>query len=98
MSAREKVTGVDMRLRVLLASVGLLAALFLLAPRDLHGAKTWKQCIDSSFADYNACLSATDSKFEKFLCDVAWELDVVVCSSKAVGDVRDGYENGSDPA
>ena len=98
MTARENVTGVDMRLRVLLASIGLLAALFLLAPRDLHGDWTWKECIDDSFEDYNGCLSSTDSRFEKFLCDVAWELDVVVCSSKAVGDVRDGYENGSDPA
>jgi hypothetical protein len=96
MSAREKVAGVDMRLRALLVSVGLLAALFLLAPRDLQGAKSWKQCIDGSFADYNSCLSSTDSRFEKFLCDVAWEIDVVVCSSRAAGDVRDGYERGSD--
>lgn len=96
MSAREKVSGVDMRLWVLLASVSLLAALFLLAPRDLHGAKTWKQCIDSSFADYNACLSSTDSRFERFLCDVAWELDVAVCTATTFGDVKEGYEEGSD--
>lgn len=96
MSVREKVMGVDMRLRVLLGSIGLLAALFLLAPRDVHGAKTWKQCIDSSFADYNACLSSTDSRFEKFLCDVAWELDVAVCTATKFGDVKEGYEEGSD--
>jgi hypothetical protein len=86
-----------MRLRALIASVGLLAALFLLAPRDLHGAKTWKECIDGSFASYNACLSSSDSRFERFLCDVAWELDVAVCTAKAVGDVKEGYEEGSDP-
>ena len=97
MSAREKVTEVDMRLRVLLASVGLLAALFLMAPRDLHGAKSWKECIDNSFAGYNSCLSSTSGRFERFLCDVAWEIDVVVCSAMAAGDVRKGYENGSDP-
>lgn len=91
MSVREKVRGVDMRLRVLLASVGLLAALFLLAPRALHG-DTWKQCIDGSFADYNSCLSSTDSRFEKFLCDVAWELDVVACTSKAIGGIKDNFE------
>jgi len=96
MSAREKVTGVDMRLRVLLASIGLLAALFLLAPRDLHGDWTWKECIDESFADYNGCLSATDSRFEQFLCDLAWELDVAVCTATIFGDVRNGYEEGSD--
>lgn len=96
MSVREKVTGVDIRLRALLVSVGLLAALFLLAPRDLHGGWSWKDCIDGSFAGYNGCLSATDSRFEKFLCDVSWEIEVIGCSARAAGNVRKGYRQGSD--
>lgn len=95
MSVREKVKGVDMRLRALLVSVGLLAALFLLAPRDLHGGWSWKDCIDDSFMGYNSCLSGTGSRFEKFLCDVSWEIEVVVCSAKAAGNVRKGYQRGS---
>ncbi|MGH7446651.1 MAG: hypothetical protein ACREK1_01255 [Longimicrobiales bacterium] len=98
MSARGKVIGSDLRLRVLVAFVGLLAALFLLAPRELHGAKSWKECIDESFADYNSCLTPTTSWFERKLCDIAWEFDAALCTAYIIGDIRNAYEDGSGTA
>lgn len=98
MSRRGEVIRGSTRLRVLLASVGLLAALFLLAPRDLHGAKSWKACVDEAFAEYNECLMESTSWFNRKLCDVNWELEVVLCSAYIAGDIKNAYNDGSEPA
>ncbi|MBR9989600.1 MAG: hypothetical protein KFH98_07585 [Gemmatimonadetes bacterium] len=83
------------RRTLVLASVGLLAVLFLLVPRDLQGAKTWKECIDDSFAEYNECLMESTSWFNRALCDLNWELQVAVCTASAFGDIKNAYEDGS---
>lgn len=95
MTARGRVIGSEWRMRVLLAFTGLLAALFMLAPRELHGAKSWKECIDESFADYNACLSPTTSWFERKLCDIAWEFDAALCTALIIGDIKNAFNEGS---
>ena len=82
-------------MRLLLASVGLLAALVLLAPRDAYGAKSWKECVDESFGEYNDCLMETTSWFNRKLCDLDWELKVVLCSAYIGGDIKNAFEEGS---
>jgi hypothetical protein len=95
MTRRGEVTVGGTRMRVVLASIGLLAALFLLAPRDLHGAKSWKACIDEAFLDYNDCLMESTSWFNRKLCDLNWELEVALCSAYIVGDIKNAYNEGS---
>ena len=82
-------------MRWVLASVGLLGALFLLAPREAYGAKSWKQCVDESFAEYNECLMETTSWFNRKLCDLDWELKVALCSAYIAGDIKNAYNEGS---
>lgn len=95
MTARSEVSRGRARVHAALVSLGLLAALFLLAPRDLHGAKSFKECIDGTFADYNSCLMESTSWFNRKLCDISWEFEVAVCAAQKVGDVINGYEDGS---
>jgi hypothetical protein len=98
MYRRGEVIGGGARVRVVVAAIGLLAALFLLAPRDLHGADSWKECVDESFADYNDCLMETTSWFNRKLCDINWELEVTLCSAYIIGDIRKAYNEGSGDA
>ncbi|HSK20959.1 MAG TPA: hypothetical protein VK912_17520 [Longimicrobiales bacterium] len=95
MSRRGEVPGGGTRMRWVLASVGLLGALFLLAPREAYGAKSWKQCVDESFAEYNECLMETTSWFNRKLCDLDWELKVALCSAYIAGDIKNAYNEGS---
>lgn len=83
------------RRALVLASVGLLAVLLLLAPRDLQGAESWKECVDGAFAEYNDCLMESTSWFNQALCDLNWEFQVAVCTAAAFGDVKNAYEEGS---
>jgi hypothetical protein len=84
------------RMRVLTAAVGLLAALFLLAPRDVRGATTnWKECVDEAFAGYNDCLMESTSWFNRKLCDLDWELDTALCTARALGDIKNAFNEGS---
>lgn len=83
------------RMRIVLASFGLLAALILLAPREAQGAKSWKGCVDDAFAGYNDCLMESTSWFNQKLCDIDWEIKVTLCSAYIIGDIKDAYENGS---
>lgn len=95
MSVRSETSQARTRLHAAIISLGLLATLFLLAPRDLHGAKTFKECIDDTFVDYNACLMESTSWFNQKLCDLSWEFEVAVCTAEKIGDVINGYEDGS---
>lgn len=94
MSGRSNVGG-GTRLRAVLASLGLLAALFLLAPRELHGEGDWKECVDGAFLDYNDCLMESSSWFNQALCDFNFEFEVALCTAYIVGDIKEAYEEGS---
>lgn len=98
MSRRGEVIAVGTRMRVVLASIGLLAALFLLAPGSLSGAKSWKGCMDEAFLEYNDCLMESTSWFNRKLCDLNWELEVALCSAYIIGDIRKAYNEGSGEA
>ncbi|HEX2166489.1 MAG TPA: hypothetical protein VHG09_04550 [Longimicrobiales bacterium] len=95
MSGRGEVIHGSRRTRIMLASLGLLAALFLLAPRDVQGAKTWKGCVDEAFGGYNDCLMESTSWFNRKLCDIDWELEVTLCSAYIIGDIKNAYEDGT---
>lgn len=96
MSVHGMVSGGNTRLKVLLASVGLLAALLLVAPRDLSGAESWKECVDGAFADYNSCLMESSSWFNRSLCDLNWELETAVCTAGQLGNIREAFNEGTD--
>lgn len=100
MSAREEVMGNGMLGKALLVAVALLGSAFLLAPRALYGAEAapWKECVDKAFAEYNDCLMENSSWFNRKLCDLQFELDVVICSAAAAGDVKKAWNEGSQEA
>ena len=81
--------------RALIVSLGVLAVLFAIVPRDLRGAKTWKECVDIAFADYNACLMNAGGWFERKLCDLAFEFDAALCTALIIGDIKKAYNEGS---
>lgn len=39
------------------------------------------KCQDGAWADYNKCLMSTNVKWEKSLCDLAFQADVAWCAS-----------------
>lgn len=94
MSGQGNVIGRGTRLLVVLA-LGLAATLFLLAPRSLEGAESWKECVDDAFLEYNACLMESTSWFNQKLCDFNFELEFALCSAYIVGDIKNAYEDGS---
>jgi hypothetical protein len=51
-------------------------------------AGTWRKCVDSATLDYNTCLMEAGSGFSRMICDVSWEIDVAVCTAKAIGEIR----------
>lgn len=93
MSRRGEVIAGSMRRRVLLATVGLLAALLLVAPRDARA--DWKDCVDKAFAKYNSCLMQSTSGFHRALCDLNWEFDMAYCTAGTIGGIRRIYEEGA---
>lgn len=96
MSVRNEVSRGRTRFHAALVSLGLLAALLLLAPRDLQGAKSFfAACMDDSFAGYNECLMESSSWFHRAVCDLSWEFDASYCLAASIGDVKNGYEDGS---
>lgn len=95
MSGHGNVMSGGTRLLVVLASVGLAATLFLLAPRSLEGAESWKECVDGAFLGYNDCLMESTSWFNQKLCDFNFELEFTLCSAYIAGDIKNAYEDGS---
>jgi hypothetical protein len=93
MSRRGEIMAGSTRTRVLLATVGLLAALLLLAPGDARA--DWKSCVDKAFAKYNTCLMQSASWFERALCDANWEFDMAWCTAGTLGGIRAVYEEGN---
>lgn len=100
MSVRGEVMGNGMLMKAVLVAVALLGSAFLLAPRALSGAEAapWKECVDGAFAGYNDCLMESASWFNRKLCDLEFQLEVVKCSAAAAGDVKKAWNEGSDPA
>jgi hypothetical protein len=96
MSVRGETIAGSGRMRYVLAAIGLVVALFMLAPGDALGAKTWKECVDDAFADYNDCLMESTSWFNRTLCDLSWELEVAVCTAAKLGDIKNAYNEGSE--
>lgn len=94
MSGQGNVMGGGTRLLAVLA-LGLAATLFLLAPRSLEGAESWKECVDDAFLEYNDCLMESTSWFNQKLCDFNFELEFTLCSAYIVGDIKNAYEDGS---
>jgi hypothetical protein len=77
-----------------LAVFGLLLLLSLLTPRALgaqSSGTTWRDCTDRAFIDYNSCLMESDGWFHRTVCDLAFEADVVWCSAKYAGEVRNAF-------
>lgn len=97
MSTSTKAMGRSTHLRVLVAAVAIIAAFMLLAPRSLHGAVTWKECVDGAFADYNSCLMESTSWFNRKLCDLSWEAEMALCSALKLGEIRKAYNEGTPP-
>lgn len=96
MTARVDVPGTGMLAKAVLLAVALVGAAFLFAPRDLYGAEaTWKECVDAAFAEYNDCLMESSSWFNRKLCDLDFELEVVICSAAAAGDVKKAWQEGT---
>ena len=50
----------------------------------------FKQCTDTAFKNYNECLMGADRWWERTLCDVAFEGDVVWCGSVYYHRVKTG--------
>lgn len=64
-------------------------------PRPAHAAEEdWKECVDEATADYNSCLVNAVGRWDRWLCDVNWELEVALCTAEAIGKIRDAA-NGS---
>jgi hypothetical protein len=93
--SRRSNTGRAGALRWALCALVLSAALLAVAPRDLYGEKSWKECVDDAFVDYNRCLMSSGGWFERKLCDLAFEFEVTRCTAVAIGDIRKGYNEGS---
>jgi hypothetical protein len=72
-----------------------LAVLALVAPRTVSGAETtlpgttWKECTDAAFADYNDCLMESASWFSRKICDLAFEGNILWCSTKFYGALKE---------
>ncbi|HEX6132798.1 MAG TPA: hypothetical protein VFZ24_02370 [Longimicrobiales bacterium] len=90
MSARVEVRRRSVRVRLLLASIGVVVALLLLLPRGAR-AGDWKECVDDAFLDYNDCLMDGGGWFERKLCDLDWEFEVTLCTALAVGEIRNAW-------
>lgn len=92
-----KSRGGSVRRRTLgmLAALGAAGALYLLVPADARGAEAWKECVDEAFAGYNTCLMNSGGWFERKLCDLDWELEVALCTAKAVGEIRNAWNGES---
>ncbi|CAN5645349.1 hypothetical protein BH23GEM9_BH23GEM9_07200 [soil metagenome] len=85
------------------ALAGLIAVAVLAlaaAPRSAAGAEeagpgtVWRQCMDGAWADYNSCLMEADGWLHRKVCDLAFELDVVYCTAKTAGEIRNAW-NGN---
>ena len=73
----------------------LLVAAALLAPRptgaqSLPGTEA-RLCTDDAWADYNGCLMESDGFFHRLTCDLAFEADVIWCSAKYGGQVKNAW-------
>lgn len=73
----------------------LLAAAAVLAPRavsaqELPGTE-WRRCTDYAWADYNDCLMESDGFFHRLTCDLSFEGNIVWCSAKYGGAVKDAW-------
>ena len=84
------------------AQLTTLAALpiFVLAPfaaRSAHAEMAesnpgtdFVKCQDTSWADYNSCLMSSDFEWEKHLCDIAFQADIVWCGAVYYRRVKTG--------
>jgi hypothetical protein len=78
--------------RALAAAVAVAVAVLGVALPGKVSAGEWKACVDTAFADYNSCLMSAGGKFDRWLCDIDFELDIVLCSAKFVGDVKEAMK------
>lgn len=80
-------------MRALTAGVvpALLALMMAVPVRvEAQGAGTqWKGCVDDALLDYNECLMEGGGWFSQKLCDIAFQIDVVVCSATVWGTVKE---------
>jgi hypothetical protein len=87
------------------ARTGVLAGLITVAaaaaalPARVSGAvegvgTVWRECVDEALLDYNGCLMESENWFHRKICDLAFELDVVACTAKAIGEIRNSW-NGN---
>ena len=77
-------------LMVLLAGLPQLAA-GAVAEQEKGVGTVWRECTDAAFASYNSCLMESSNWLHRKVCDLAFELDVVACSAKAAGAIRNAW-------
>ena len=95
---RQEIGRSAQRFRVQLLSLAALA-LLTIAPLAARaeaaaagpGAGTlFKECYDQSWLSYNSCLVNSDGSFDRFVCDLAWEMDLAFCGAEYVRRMRTG--------
>jgi hypothetical protein len=75
--------------RHILAGVLVLPLLALAVPQTASAeAGEWRHCIDDAFADYNSCLMESEAWLSRKICDLSWELDVVLCTAQRLGEIN----------
>jgi hypothetical protein len=74
---------------ILLAGLLVLPLLVLVVPRAASAdAGEWRECVDDAFAEYNSCLMQSELRLSRMICDLSWELDVVLCTAERLGEIR----------
>ncbi len=87
--------------RATLALIAFLPALLLvpLAARASEAAEAESEqlagtqfvaCTDQAWKEYNNCLMNADRRWEKTLCDIAFDADVVYCGAVYARRIRTG--------
>jgi hypothetical protein len=67
-----------------------LVTVSLVAPQRVAADGTeWRHCVDGAWGEYNGCLMESSGWFDRKVCDIAFQLDVVVCSARVIGEIKE---------